>query len=140
MTYLLDTCVISELVARRSSPRVVAWIDAVPEEKLYLSVITVGEIRKGIDRLPASRRRHVLEKWLEDDLLARFGSRILAVDLSVMLRWGSIVAVAEHAGRPIPDLDAMIAATAAVHNLAIVTRNGSDFASTGVRIVNPWVE
>lgn len=139
MNYLLDTCVISELVARQPEPKVVNWLDAIEDERIYLSVITIGEIKRGIEKLPESSRRQTLADWLGSDLLLRFRGRILAVDTAVMLRWGELVAKMEAAGRPLPAMDSLIAALALTHNLHLVTRNEKDFQGTGVVIVDPWV-
>ena len=138
MNYLLDTCVISELVARQPEPKVVNWIDAIEDERIYLSVITIGEIKRGVEKLPASPRRQALADWLSSDLLLRFKGRILAVDTAVMLRWGELVAKMEGEGRPLPAIDSLIAALALTHNLHLVTRNEKDFQGTGVVVVNPW--
>ena len=139
MNYLLDTCVISELVARQPEPKVVNWIDAIEDERIYLSVITIGEIKRGVEKLPASPRRQALADWLSSDLLLRFKGRILAVDTAVMLRWGELVAQMESGGRPLPAIDSLIAALALTHNLHLVTRNEKDFEGTSVVVVNPWV-
>ncbi len=138
MNYLLDTCVISELAARQPEPGVMAWLDAVEDERIYLSVITIGEIKRGIEKLPASPRRQVLADWLSGDLLLRFRGRILAIDTAVILRWGELTAKLEREGRPLPAMDSLTAALALTHNLHLVTRNEKDFAGSGVAVVNPW--
>lgn len=138
MNYLLDTCVISELIAKRPSPQVVAWVDSVEEMCLHLSVITLGEIQKGIEKLPDSGRKNQLEAWLNQELLPRFTRRILPIDIHVMLRWGKLSAALEKAGTPTSAIDSLIAATALHHNLILVTRNEADFAHTGVEILDPW--
>lgn len=138
MKYLLDTCVISEFVARRPNPQVVAWLDQVPESRLFLSTVTLGEIRKGIVRLPASERKLRLTAWLAQELPWRFESRILPADAEVMQAWGDLVGQAEAQGHRIPDLDAIIAATAACHHLTLVTRNEDDFLHAGIPLLNPW--
>ncbi len=138
MNYLLDTCVISELVARQPEPKVINWLDMLENERVYLSVITIGEIKRGIEKLPESARRQMLADWLGSDLLLRFQGRILAVDTAVMLRWGELVAKMEGMGRPLPAIDSLIAALALTHNLHLVTRNEKDFQGTGVIVVNPW--
>lgn len=140
MNYLLDTCVISELVAKHPNPRVVEWVDSVEEARLYLSVITIGEIRKGIEKLPDSRRRRVLEEWLSDQLLVRFAGRIVPIDTGVMLRWGQLTGALEAAGKAMPAIDSLIAAIALHGHFSLVTRNEEDFQHTGVPIVNPWKE
>src|SRR5437867_2499844 len=101
MRYLLDTNVISELVARQPNPRVVQWIDRLDPSSLYLSVITIGELRKGIEKLPESKRKETLHDWLSDDLLIRFSSRILSLDVDVMLTWGTLMGQLERRGKPI---------------------------------------
>ena len=138
MIYLLDTCVISELVARQPSPSVVDWIDGVEEDRLFLSAITIGEIKKGIEKLSNSERKRALGEWLEGDLLTRFSDRILPIDTAVMLVWGKLASDLEKRGRPMPAIDSLIAATCLYGGLGLVTRNENDFAYGGVEIVNPW--
>jgi len=138
MRFLLDTCVISDLVARRPDPGVVQWVDNTDEGKLFLSVITIGEIRKGIEKLIAPDRQKVLSEWLEDELLARFRHRVLPIDTSVMLIWGKLVADLERQGKPMPAIDSLLAATALQGGLALVTRNKDDFAHCDIAVVNPW--
>jgi tRNA(fMet)-specific endonuclease VapC len=138
MRFLLDTCVISELVARQPNMDVMRWVDGQDEERLYLSVITIGEIKKGIERLPDSERRRELVAWLEDDLLIRFGDRILPIDTGVMLAWGELSAKLEKNGRGMPAVDSLLAATALHRGLRLVTRDEDDFANSGVGVVNPW--
>ena len=138
MSYLLDTCVISELVAKQPNPKVVAWIDSVDYVRLYLSVITLGEIERGIEKLAASQRKQTLRIWLETELSARFAGRILTIDEDIMRVWGRLTAQLERQGRPLPVIDSLIAASALHANLQLVTRNESDFIDTGVQIVNPW--
>ena len=133
----LDTCVISELVARQPHPRVVAWVDAVEEAQLYLSVITIGEIRRGIAKLPASPRKERLNRWLEENLLLRFTGRIVPIEVRVMLTWGELVARLERMERVLPAMDSFVAAIALHGNFTLVTRNVRDFEATGVRMVNP---
>lgn len=138
MSFLLDTCAISELVARRPNPALLSWLDAVDDERVYLSAITIGELKRGIERLPESDRRRQLDAWLRDDLLVRFTGRILSVDTPVMLTWGEMVARTEAAGRKLPAMDSLIAALALYHRYQLVTRNVGDFDGTGVSVVNPW--
>ena len=138
MRFLLDTCVISELVAMQPDPDVVQWVDGIDEERLYLSAITIGEIKKGIERLPDSRRRSTLVEWLEGDLLIRFEDRILPIDTRVMLVWGELTADLEQKGRTMPAIDSLIAAIALQGGLSLVTRNEDDFANSGVALINPW--
>ena len=138
MRFLLDTCVISELVAKQPDPGVAQWIDDVGEEKVYLSAITIGEIKKGIEKLPDSRRKRELTVWLEDDLLTRFDERVLPVDTDVMLVWGELTANLEKQGRKMPAIDSLIAAIALRGELSLVTRNEDDFKHAGVPVTNPW--
>ena len=138
MTFLLDTCVISELVAKQPNLRVVQWVDSVDEDKLFLSAITIGEIKRGIEKLADSSRKSALAKWLEGDLLIRFTDRILPIDIPLMLVWGQLTADLEKQGRRMPALDSLVAATCLHGGLDLVTRNESDFAHSGVMVVNPW--
>ena len=134
--FLLDTNCISELVRRVPEPRVIRWIDATDESMLYLSVITLGEIRKGMARLPQGKRRTELEAWLEMDLPARFAGKTLTIDAAIADRWGSLTAQAERSGRRLPPIDGLLAATAHHHDLVIVSRNSGDFPFS--QVFNPW--
>jgi predicted nucleic acid-binding protein len=137
--FLLDTNVISELVKPRPEPAVTKWIDATEENLLCLSVLTFGEIRKGIAALPdASSRRVSLETWLDHELTLRFAGRILAIDQTIADRWGVITARALAAKFPLPVVDGLLAATALQHNLTLVTRNTRDVEITGASVFNPW--
>lgn len=132
MNLLLDTCVLSEFTRKQPDARVINWLDRQFEEHLYISVITIGELKHGVERLPPSDRRERLNRWLELDVLERFHGRIALIDASVMLRWGALHARLEVVGKLMSPFDALIAATAMAHDLAIVTRNTSDFANAGV--------
>jgi len=136
--FLLDTNCISELVRRQPEPRMTEWMRAANESLLYLSVLTLGEIRKGAADLPQGNRRAYLESWLESDLQVRFSGRILAIDHHVADRWGWLTAESQLKGRPLSAVDGLLAATALHHNLTLVSRNVSDFANTPVPILNPW--
>lgn len=138
--FLLDTNVISELVKPRPDPRLVGWIEEIDENLLYLSVLTLGEIRKGVAALPQSARRTALEAWLESDLRLRFSKRILSIDEEVADRWGSLAGQAQKDGRGLPVIDGLLAATAIHHNLTLVTRDTVDIAATGATVFNPWQE
>lgn len=138
MNTLLDTNVISEVVARQPDPRVLHWIDQLDPDTVYLSVITIGELRKGIEKLPDTPRKEALRDWLHNDLLVRFSGRILAIDVAVMLTWGALVARLERDGKPIAAMDSLIAALALHHQCALATRNEAHFRETGVTMVNPW--
>jgi len=136
--FLLDTNVVSELVKFKPEPKVAAWMEATEESLLRLSVLTLGEIRKGIDSLSDRSRRTALESWLNHDLLIRFANRILDVDQAVADRWGRLFAKAMAAKQLLPMVDGLLAATAIHHNLTLVTRNTKDVSLTGVPIINPW--
>jgi hypothetical protein len=138
MSFLLDTNAISEWVKPRPDPGLVRWLDHVDEDRTYISVITLGELRKGVDRLADGRRRERLDHWLSDELPDRFAHRILPVDAMVADRWGRLLAGTEKAGSPIDSTDALIATTALVHRLQVVTRNVAHFRPTGVPLLCPW--
>jgi toxin FitB len=138
MKILLDTNVVSELVAKAPSSQVMAWIDSLDPIDLYLSVISIGEIQRGIQRLPESHRRLRLLSWLHDDLLLRFDGRVLAIDTDVMLAWGKLVASQELKGRALPFADSLIAAQAIHFRCALATRNEADFEGCGIVVINPW--
>ena len=138
MTYLLDTCVISELVKPRPDVNVVRWVDSVDERKLFLSVLTVGELEKGIAKLQESSRKSDLREWLVHDLVERFSERILPVDAAVAVAWGRIQGEAERGGMKLPVIDSLLAATAEIHRLTLATRNVADFDRCGATVFNPW--
>ncbi len=135
MSYLLDTNVVSELVRPKPSARVLAWFDEVPSSALHLSVLTLGEIRQGVEKLVAGRRRERLRVWLESTLPAWLEDRLLAVDSAVADRWGRLLAEAR---RPVPAIDGLLAATALHNGLRLVTRNVADFRFPGLEVVDPW--
>jgi len=136
--FLLDTNVISELIKPLPEANVTTWIERIDESLLYLSVLTLGEIRRGIAVLPQSRRRAILEAWLDKELRARFEDRILAIDLEVADRWGLLTAAARTNGIVLPVIDGLLAATALEHNLTLVTRDTGQIPSMGVAVFNPW--
>ena len=137
--FLLDTNVVSELMKPRPSPRVVAWVDATAEALLHLSVITIGEIRKGIGLLrDDDPRRAALQSWLDRDVRTRFAGRLLVFDDDVAERWGQLEAVAKKRRLTLPTIDAQLAATALHHGLTFVTRNTADVGPTGVPVFDPW--
>ena len=139
MKYLLDTCVISELVKLKPNPKVVKWINSKHEHDFYLSVLTIGEIQKGISKLSESKKKDPLFDWLNSELLERFEGRILHVDEITAMRWGTIQGELEAMGNKMPTIDGLIAATAQIFELTIVTRNGDDMEKSGVEIINPWI-
>jgi predicted nucleic acid-binding protein len=136
--FLLDTNCISELVKPRPAPGVVDWIEAADEAILYLSVLTLGEIRKGLAGLAQGRRRTHLETWLEVELQQRFAGRIVPIDADVADRWGLVTAAAKAKGKTLSVIDGLLAATALHHNLTVVSRNAADFAIAQVQVLNPW--
>lgn len=135
MSYLVDTNVLSELRRKQPQPHVVTWFSARPRQSLYLSVLTLGEIRKGIERLNDATRQQPLLDWLEVELPNYLLGRLLVVDAHTADRWGRLQG---SAGRPLPAVDSLLAATALQHDLTLVTRNTADFEGTGVRLINPW--
>lgn len=137
MKYLLDTCVISELVKPSPDPMVLDWLHDIPSERLFLSVITIGEIRKGLTKLPNSKRKDRLTEWL-NSLLEDYQDRIYSIDLAVAENWGVMQGKAETSGMPMSSMDSLIAAIAYTHNLILVTRNVIDFKATNLPINNPW--
>jgi predicted nucleic acid-binding protein len=136
--FLLDTNCISELVRPTPEPRVLGWMEAADETMLYLSVLTMGEIRKGLAGLAQGKRRTLLETWLEVELHARFSGRIVPIDAAIANRWGQLAADAKRAGKPLSIIDGLLAATALHHDLTVVSRNTSDFTNTHVQVLNPW--
>lgn len=140
MSFLLDTDVVSEWVKPRPEPRVAAWLAEADEDRVFLSVVTIGELRHGIERLSPGRRRERLDEWLRKELPRRFEGRVLPIDAAVADTWGSIVARRGRTGRPIGAMDALVAATAEVHALTLVTHNTADFRGTVTRLLDPWTE
>jgi toxin FitB len=138
MNYILDTCVLSEFTRRQPDKHVVEWLNSIEEEKLYISVITVGEIQRGIERLQESHRKTELLVWMNNELLKRFATRIISVDAHTMLTWGSLTARLESSGKPMSVMDSIILASALQNNLIIATRNVADFLNSGVQLINPW--
>lgn len=136
--YLLDTNVVSELVRPNPDANVVAWVRATDESRLFLSVMTFAEIRRGIERLPPGPRRDRLSRWVGGELTERFEGRILAVDRGIAEIWGVLMARAETAGARLPTMDALFAATAIFHEMILATRNARDFARAEVAVLNPW--
>ena len=135
MSFLLDTNVVSEIARPRPDKAVLAWFDAAADQQLYLSVLSLGEIRKGVDKLPVGKRRTDLDAWLDETLPAWFGTRLLPVDAPVAERWGRLLAASR---RSLPAIDSLLAATALTHNLSLVTRIVGDFEVAGLTVIDPW--
>jgi len=140
MNYLLDTCLISELAKSEPNKTVVDWVLSKNEANFYVSVLTFGELYKGIEKLPESKKKEELRIWVENDLKNRFHNRIIGIDIRVSITWGKIQSVAEKKGKPMPAIDALIAATGIVHDLTVVTRNVADMEQSNVKLFNPWVK
>ena len=135
MSYLLDTNVVSETIRRQQTKAVIGWLRQLPAEALFVSVLTLGELRKGIERLADKKRKETLRLWLEHELPAWFNGRVLPVNLAVAERWGRLLA---DMGRPVPAIDSLLAATALHYELRLVTRNTGDFDYPGLEVINPW--
>ncbi len=138
MRFLLDTTVLSEARKRAPDPAVARWLDAVPEGDLAISVLTLGEIERGIARLRDAPARRRLEAWFEDGLRPRFAGRTLPVDDDVAIAWGRLAGEAARAGRVVPAIDGLLVATARYHRLTLVSRNATDVEGLGVPVRNPW--
>lgn len=137
MNYLIDTCVFSEYKKPYPNQEVLDWLDRQPNESLYVSVLTFGELEKGIIRMPESVRKKNLKIFLVQ-LIEQFGSRTLDLNIATVRRWAALMASLETKGRPLPMIDSLIAATALENDLTIVTRNEDDFAATGAKVLNIW--
>jgi toxin FitB len=137
VNFLLDTNAVSEWMKPRPNPGLIAWMEATDEDRIFLSVVSLAELRYGVERMAAGKRHSRLEQWLQDELPLRFENRILPVDTDVADAWGRTVSRNEAAGRPIEAMDALLAATAETHQLTLVTRNVSDFSLLKA-VLNPW--
>jgi toxin FitB len=133
--WLLDTNVLSETLRATPDARVMAWLAGIETEKCFVSVLTLGELRKGVLKLPAGKQRERLAHWLDHTLAQWFGDRVLPIDQAVCAQWAQGLA---QVGRPLPAIDSLLAATAITHSLAVVTRNARDFELPGLEVVNPW--
>lgn len=139
MKYLLDTCVVSEMIRPKPSAKVIEWLTSEDEYDFVISVLTLGELHKGIEKLDKSSRKEALHNWVEYDLKERFRTRIIDIDSQVAAMWGTIQGRAERVGKPMPAIDALIAATGIAHHLTVVTRNTVDMQESGVALLNPWL-
>ncbi len=138
MKYLLDTCILSELTKKNPSNTLINWLSAQDESRLFISVLTIGEIHKGIEKLPDSAKKNTLHHWVNHDLKERFYNRILDLDLQTATTWGRIQASSEIQGRSMPVIDGLIAATGIRYDLTVVTGNIKDMQMSGVSLLNPW--
>ncbi len=137
MNHLLDTCILAEYKKLKPERKVIDWLERQTDDVLFLSVLTIGELEKGIAKMPTSKRRTDLEGFVQT-LLVRFDRRLLNLDTAILRRWGTMIGILETTGRVVPVIDSLMAATALEHDLTIVTRNEADFAETGVKVFNPW--
>jgi len=140
MNYLLDTCLISELAKSKPDQRVVDWILSENETNFYISVLTFGELHKGVEKLPESKKKEELRIWIADELKNRFQNRVIGIDMRVSILWGKIQCFAEKNGKSMPVIDSLIAATGIAYDLTVVTRNVTDMEQSGVKLFNPWSE
>lgn len=138
MKYLLDTCVISELVKTAPHPAVIRWMDDCDESRMYLSVLTLGELVKGIAKVPDGEKREKLQSWVSNDLAQRFGQRLVEIDTEIVRAWGTLLGEAERQGEKLPVVDSLIAVSANVHGLVVVTRNVQDIVRCHAKVFNPW--
>ena len=138
MKYLLDTCLISELVKKEPHPAVLRWLDEQDEQRLFISVLVLGELNKGVTKLAAGDRKEALLSWMEHDLTERFEGRIVGLDLETAILWGRMQGEAEKAGEKLPVMDSLIAATAMRNGFTVVTRNVRDLQRCGAPVFNPW--
>lgn len=138
MNYLLDTCVISELIKARPTKSVVKWVESIDERSMFISVLTLGEIHKGITKLRASKKKRTLQEWVSNDLNQRFDNRIIPVSIEIARIWGEVQGKAEKKCEKMPAIDSLIGATAIAYDFTVVTRNAADMENSGVQIHNPW--
>jgi len=138
LKYLLDTNIISEFISKTSNQKVIDYILTLNETDIYLSVITIGEIKAGIEKLAAGQKKDKLLHWLENDLLVRFENRIIDIDTEVMLQWAVVNTQLKRLGKPLPIMDSLIGATTQVKDMVLLTRNEKDFKNLDIRIVNPF--
>ena len=130
--------IVSEPARPKPNRGVLEWLEQVSIAELAVSVLTVGEIQRGISRMPAGKRKQALQEWLERGFAAQFEGRLLPIDADVAVKWGELMAEGDRIARPLPTIDGLLLATAAVHGMSIVTRNVGDFAERGVPLINPY--
>lgn len=138
MSYLLDTCLLSELFKTVPDRGVVEWLSDIEEERLFVSVLSLGEIRNGIAKLDDGRRRRNIQTWLDQDVRKRFDERVIAIDMEISLEWGRLCGENGKCGLPVPVIDSLLAATAICRSFTLVTRNEKDFTPYPIRVINPW--
>ncbi|MBX5200223.1 type II toxin-antitoxin system VapC family toxin [Rhizobium sp. NZLR1] len=139
MRLLLDTNVLSEVTKPKPDAHVLQWLDRLDEDRSFISIVSVAEIRRGVALMDEGRKRDALAEWLARDLTQRFEHRIIPVDESVALAWGDLMGHAKRSGRGLPSMDGLIAATAVAHDLTLATRNSKDFDGLGIELINPWI-
>jgi predicted nucleic acid-binding protein len=138
MRLLLDTNVLSEVTKPRPDEGVLKWLHGLDEDRAYISIVSIAEIRRGISLMDSGRKRDALDEWLAHDLPQRFETRIIPVEVPVALAWGDLMALAKRSGRGLASMDGLIAATAVAHNFTLATRNAKDFEGFGIDIMDPW--
>jgi predicted nucleic acid-binding protein len=138
MSLLLDTNVLSEVTKPRPNEDVLTWLHELDEDRTFISIVSIAEIRRGIALMEKGRKQEALDKWLTDDLPQRFENRIIPVEGLVARAWGDLMALAKRSGRGLASMDGMIAATAVAHQLSLATRNTKDFEGLGINIIDPW--
>lgn len=138
MKYLLDTNIISELISKQPNQKVLEFISSLREDDTYLSVITIGEIKSGIENVKSIERKEKLSLWFEQDLLSRFQNRIIDIDVNIMITWGKINQTLKSIGKPLPIMDSLIASSCIYGGFTLVTRNEKDFQNLDITIVNPF--
>lgn len=139
MRLLLDTNVLSEVTKPRPEVRVLEWLDGLDEDRVFMSVVSIAEIRRGVALMETGRKRGALAEWLAQDLPQRFERRVIPVDAPVALAWGDLMGFAKRSGRGLSSMDGLIAATAIAHDLTLATRNIKDFEGFGIELVDPWI-
>jgi len=139
LKYLLDTNIISELISKQPNENVLSFLEKKDEDSIFLSVITIGEIKSGIEKLQDHNKKTTLLIWLHDDLLKRFSGRIVDIDVEIMLEWGKLNQKLKCIGKPMPIMDSLIASTSSIKNFILVTRNEKDFQNIEVNIINPFL-
>jgi len=140
MKYLLDTCVVSEMIKKSPDNNVIKWLNSIDDQNIYLSVITFGEIQKGISKLKNSKKKDKLRNWFDNILSKKFENRIVNISNIISKTWGHILGLSELAGKKLPVIDTLIASSALVNNYTLVTRNTKDFQLSGCKLLNPWIK